>query len=289
MDGDGHDDLAIGTGYGEGLRGAAYIVHGPVSGAIDVRDTPTIHGDTATSLAFDVSILDHDVDGVADILTAAQDDADAYLFLGPVTTDLRISDADAHLEGPPHSSSSSLVDVDLANDLDGDGAPDAVVGAALSTTDPDGAIFVVAGPVSGTIVLETDATYRFIGNTDRGVGLNSWRVGDLTGDGIGELAAGSEGHFGDLDSVLLFEGGVPPGTYDAATAAWTTLFAEEVASYIGVGGVIAADYDDDERRTCSSATAARKVRESTAEWSTPSSGRSPATSVRRTRTRAGRA
>jgi hypothetical protein len=242
VDGDGTEDLALASSAGD--YGAVYLVRGPAIGTIAVEDELTVRGTLATNIGAGVSTGDHDLDGVSDMLTGAARLADGYLFLGPFTTNRHLTGADARLVGPAHHYDGSDVDVDLATDLDGDGQPDVVVGAPLTEPSYSGVLYIAAGPVSGTVALETDAVYTFVGAEFDQLGAHTLSVGDVTGDGIGDLTIARH-ESSDDGAVYLLEGGIAPGVYDPATVAWATVVAEPSGLYFGQGGLVMSDYDGD--------------------------------------------
>jgi hypothetical protein len=118
-------------------------------------------------------------------------------------------------------------------DFDGDGTGDVVVGAPNAGS-YEGAVYVSSGGASGTVDLETRATYTFLGSN---VGIHDFAIGDATGDGIADLALVGGGSWGG--TVYLMEGGTPAGTYDVASAAWAAI------ADVGGSGLASGDYDAD--------------------------------------------
>jgi len=236
VDGDGIDDLQIATWVNTSAGGNVYIVPGPASGAIDVADVVTISAPVG-HVGYGVTAADVDADGIGDVLSGSYWAARyAYLFLGPVTADRVLADADAVLAGPE----SSTIDVDVLPDFDGDGAPDVAIGAEY-VDDFSGAVYVQSGPVSGELSLQTSATYTFVGeDADVRLGTVDRSIGDATGDGIGDLAIGAP----YAGVVHLVEGGATPGTYEAATVAWATMTQTEAVGQFG-SSLAAGDYDGD--------------------------------------------
>jgi hypothetical protein len=244
-DGDGIADLQIGSVSGLGLRqGAVFVAHGPLGrGTTDVQDVPTIIGSRPRFIGRSVATADHDVDGMDDVFTTAGGGDRGLLFLGPFRKDRRTQLADATIEATwPDSGTDQVA---LTGDLDGDDAPDALLGAPYAGDSYAGRVYVASGPLSGTVSLETDATYTFTANSFDQLGVSTTRVGDLTGDGIEEIAVGNNASFTGLKSVYFFEGGIAPGTYDAASSAWAILTSETKVSDIGAGALVADDYDGD--------------------------------------------
>ncbi len=145
VDGDGTVDLAM-TAYGadEGAdnAGAVYVVNGPLSTSMDMRDANAVilgsHEDDAFGFAL-AEGADLNGDGFADLLigdNARDYDGYAYVFYGPFHGPRADYSADYTLEGAGIAGQ----DVDLL-DFDGDGGLDLLVGAP--DVDLYGAVYVV--------------------------------------------------------------------------------------------------------------------------------------------------
>ena len=132
LDGDGLDDLVVGSpyiSYGGLDRGAVFVLSGPVHEASLDDAVATIYGeDDRDELGQGIAVGgDGDGDGVADLLVSAPDHDDeegaVYAFLGPVEGVLSASQADGHLS----SRDEDNLGIGLAwiGDGDGDGLDDA--------------------------------------------------------------------------------------------------------------------------------------------------------------------
>ncbi|MBW2381981.1 MAG: FG-GAP repeat protein [Deltaproteobacteria bacterium] len=222
LDGDGVPDMAsgaLGDDDGGTDRGAVWILFlhengmvkshqkisdtaGGFTGALDDHD---FFGESMASLG------DLDGDGTSDLAVSAPWDDDGgggrgavwILFLKPdgrVKSHQKISDTQGGFTGALDRFDYFGGSLSSLGDLDGDGVVDLAVGAAY---DDDG------GPERGAVWilhLNTDGTVRFhekISNTrgaftgtldnDDRLGISVASLGDLSGDGVGDLAVNAWG------------------------------------------------------------------------------------------------
>jgi len=165
------------------------------------------------------SVGDVDGDGVGELLVGAEhEDSGAYgggvaYLLG--AGDASLSSARAVLPG---EASSDGAGVALAGgDLDGDGWPDLVVGAAGQDEGATngGAAYVIWGPVTGQVLL-ADADLVVLGDVeDEELGAWIATSGDQDGDGADELGAGAAS--AGAGRVVLVAGGAS-GDVEASDA-----------------------------------------------------------------------
>jgi hypothetical protein len=111
----------------------------------------------------------------------------AYVVLGPVSGSVALSSSAVRWEG--EGSRDKAGGAVAAGDVDGDGIPDALVGAYLAGT---GGAFLMDGAsfASGSL---GDATFTVAGDDpgdDLGFDLD---IGDLNGDGLGDIVVGALG------------------------------------------------------------------------------------------------
>jgi hypothetical protein len=147
VDADGLPDILLGAVGREDdnlyRRGAAYLVHGGVTGTLSLRDADAKFVGEAAGDQAGVCVAgagDVDADGHDDILVGADqwssataDAGAAYLVRGPVTASLDLGRADWKFVGADGDHAGAAVS--SAGDLDGDGRADVVVGAPGHTVD----------------------------------------------------------------------------------------------------------------------------------------------------------
>ena len=148
-------------------------------------------------------VADVDGDGIADLVaSASRSNASAgrlaagsvHVIRGPIVPGTHVDDitlaADFHVIGPD---SGVRLGTSLAvGDLNGDGVPDLVMGAAGERD--RGGVFVLYGPLPwsvGTIDLrDTPADWSLIGNAISDGAGRTIAVGDVSGDGRADLVVG---------------------------------------------------------------------------------------------------
>ncbi|MDP2311522.1 MAG: Ig-like domain-containing protein [Pseudomonadota bacterium] len=221
LDGDGDEDLVVsapGDDTGALSAGAVYVLLDAPSGTVDLStaDAKLQGEDRSDAVGSAVAIGDLDHDGTLDVVVGARERDDggttagaAYVLYSPLTGTRDLSTADAYLRG-----------VDLGDeagsafgvaDYDGDGGDDLAVGAFGEGTAGEGAgaVYVLFGPLSGTMVLSAaDASvYGEVAGDYLGLTLAFSDV-DLDGDGD-LLVGGARNDAGGTDAgaAYLFLGG----------------------------------------------------------------------------------
>jgi len=204
VDGDGHDDLLVGAHGNDGggySAGAAYLLYGPVNGAVGLSaSNAALRGEATYDWAGSqvAAAGDVDGDGYDDLLIGApgNDDAAAeagaaYLVHGPIWGELGLAYADAKLTGEAAVDQAGET-VSSAGDVDGDGHDDLLIGARGSDGGGSdaGAVYLVLGPVSGVVDLATADAVLTGAHADAEV-REVAAAGDVDGDGLADVLVGS--------------------------------------------------------------------------------------------------
>ncbi len=196
LDGDGLSDLLLGA-FGSDLSGdasgAVWVVYGEEEGPFSDAGDVLVWGDGEDGDWFGLgvgSVGDLDGDGHADAVLAAPGRGEggaAWLVPGsPAGLDL--SDAVGLVPADLGPGAQLGWAIAGGEDLDGDGNPDALLGAPFGGDDGAGAVWVVqGGPVPAV-------TARLDPPEDRargGFGAALTLLGDLNGDGLADAAIGA--------------------------------------------------------------------------------------------------
>ncbi len=196
---DGYDDVLIGASSARDGRGRVYLLHGPLSADTSITDAAAAitgtgaedyHGRSVAGLG------DTDGDGHADIGVGAwgsdggaADAGAVYVYAGPISGTLTASDATGTLLGASAAEYAGW-SVAGAGDTDGDGLDDVLIGAC-GMLDETGGVYLVTGPISGSVSLSaTSASFR----GDLEGDYTGWSVagaGDVDGDGLHDILIGA--------------------------------------------------------------------------------------------------
>ena len=220
IDGDERDDVLIGvhgSARAGSFAGAAYLFTSPVSGEMNLSSADCIitgesPGDYAGYAVADAG--DTNGDGIIDIVIGAiGTDVDwggsgsAHLYLGPLSGELTLADADASVTGEA-SGVGVGANVRTAGDTNADGYDDVLVSTPYNNRagSSAGAVYLLLGPVSNSGVGNADAI--LVGETsgDR-LSTLSRSPQDLSGDSVPDVVAGayfSDRNGSDSGAAYLF-------------------------------------------------------------------------------------
>ena len=224
LDNDGQDDLVASEYQGDtgnSNSGSAFIFNGPltsysISGASD--DVELYGEGESDNFGLGSAAGDLNGDGVDDLIIGAPNrdsyKGEAYVFLGPVTSNMSGSAADYQITG---SNSEGLGSAIAAADLDGDGTDDLVLGAPWRSTYTGRAYIISSGDLSNGSVggqystrIAGTSNYTYAGQT-----LAS--ACDVNGDGSHDLLLGAP-EDGGAGAAYLFHGDLATGNLDVDDA-----------------------------------------------------------------------
>ncbi len=210
VDGTGVDSVLAGMSAND----RAYLYYGPVtaSGTFGYSATLTM-SDSGSSSGFGSAVCgggDLDGDGLEDLLVGAPSADDAgtnagmvYLYCGPGTGTATVSAARASFSGELAGDEAGT-DVAIAEDINGDGAGDLLVGApgAWMGSAP-GKVHLVLGPISAGSYSLANADAVLEGRSAGDQAGAVLDIGDADGDGLSDILVGAWQDSGGAAFFLL--------------------------------------------------------------------------------------
>jgi hypothetical protein len=249
----------VGSPYedlGADTSGAAYLIHGPVTGELDILDAGIRIGGNTPDDALGIAVTqlgDMNADGQLDFALSATmystRPGSVYLFTDPPESDCTASSASATLQGV-HDGDNAGSALAGAGDTNGDGFDDLLVGAYTKDTGgaSTGCVYHLLGPVSGTRSLAgSDHAFQGIHNSQL---LGSPRTlcqgADLDDDGYSDIVIGSPYFNAEFDycgAVFIFMGPIDPS--DSLTTADATLtgaaYSDKAGNSVAILGDVSGD------------------------------------------------
>ncbi len=205
LTGDGVDDLLVGApgdDSGAIYGGALYVLSGALSGltSASTPDIQIVGEELNDYVGRALEAGDLDGDGAADLIagvpyrgstvsTARR--GGAFVFWGPLTASTSVDSADLTLTATTTYGYAGTA-VQGSEDLNGDEVADLLIGAPSTSSRGAGAAYLVFGPASGSISLETEAL-AFTGLSLGDYAGQAVCSGDLSGDGAADLVVGAYG------------------------------------------------------------------------------------------------
>ncbi|MEC7987794.1 MAG: MopE-related protein [Myxococcota bacterium] len=225
MDGDGLDDIIIGSFGNNQFAGKAYIVFSSSLGSTTSINLADADYSFSASTGFDsfgyavASAGDVDGDGRDDLLVGATGNSEhisgagkIYLFLASslgARTNLTVDDADYSFYGENPADYIGM-SFDGAGDIDGDGLDDIIIGTSLNdeVRENAGKAYLIFG---GNLALHgnaprslSEADFFFFGeNANHNAGVSVSGAGDIDGDGLDDVIIGADGALSNTGKAYI--------------------------------------------------------------------------------------
>ncbi len=234
MNGDGRGEIVVGAPRANNGAGAGFVVFGRADAATVDLNALGAQGFAITPAADDGSLGlgvaglgDMNGDGKPDVAfgapTASRNQrklsGEVYVVAGKASADSVASDSGFRLDGAAEGDELGA-SVTAAGDVNADGLPDLAAAApfadTLSRTD-GGGVYVLLGSKTPAVADGASlgaAGYRLAGAEEHGLLRSVAGLGDVDGDGAGDLLAGAHGAGAGRAFVVLGPKPAPPAPVD---------------------------------------------------------------------------
>jgi hypothetical protein len=242
VNGDGFADVLVGAPNVDDNTGRAYLYFGGAQRNVTYRQTLQPLGASELFSYAIASAGDINGDGFADAIVGAYgangNAGRAYIYLGS-PAGLSVNQDPSVLEGPDGGGAKFGASVASAGDVNGDGYADVIVGAP-SALGGAGRAYLYFGTASG---ISSDQVPVSLTGPDRGsFGQSVASIGDLNGDGYGDVIVGAPSAVNQDGRAYVYLGGA---SGLQSTQPTTTIPAPDRGGLFGLPVANAGDTDGD--------------------------------------------